>query len=636
MKMSVRASFLLVALGAAALLLPTGSPGAGPPVFPKLILHASVSPADPFSDMNAANLPAGTKREFRRGETVLVTISGRLRNGYHTYPLTRRAPEQEPRGLSTLKVDHSQYLTPLYPIEESKAEFHDRGPYVGTLLEHEGPFFWSQEVYIQPMAPPGKPLELVYKVRAQVCKNSCFWEEQEIAVSIPTATSTPAPRAPELEKRLAFTKAPEPKVIALPPPFKLRPTSKGPDDKDKTPGKVADPKKGAESDKPKETAPPPAPGKEGRGLVASILFAIGGGFFALLTPCVFPMIPITVSYFLKQAEAKQNNAVVLAAVYSGTIVFVLTLAGLVLLSVLSTISRHYATNFILGALFLFFALSLLGMYDITLPSWLTDLTASREGSGGLVGTVFMALTFSIISFACVGPIYGGFIGAKAASQTGVLDWLQLFLSVLAFSVAFASPFFGLALFPSLLRSMPRAGSWMNSVKVVMGFLELAAVFKFLRAAELGFFKKTEFLTFDLCLGVYVALATACGLYLLSVYRLPHDHDAPETIGVPRLLFSLTFLALGLYLLPGMFKSEDREPQKPRGIVFEWVESFLLAEPALPTRSVARGGPGAAAQNDLPGASAREPKPIWQTDLKAAIRQAEREKKLIFIDFTGLV
>src|SRR5205823_462052 len=123
------------------------------------------------------------------------------------------------------------------------------------------------------------------------------------------------------------------------------------------------------------------------------------------------------------------------------------------------------------------ALSLLGMYDITLPSWLTTATSSQEGRGGLVGTFFMALTFSIISFTCVGPIYGGFIAFEASGQSAGANWLQQLLSVLGFSVAFASPFFVLAMFPGLLRSLPRSGSWMNAVKVVMGFLELAAVFK---------------------------------------------------------------------------------------------------------------------------------------------------------------
>src|SRR5262249_26220645 len=186
-------------------------------------------------------------------------------------------------------------------------------------------------------------------------------------------------------------------------------------------------------------------------------------------------------------------------------------------------------------------------------------------------------------------------------------WLQRFLGPLAFALAFAAPFFVLALFPSLLRSLPRSGSWMNSVKVVMGFLELAAAFKFVRAAELNWLAKTEYFTFDLVLGIYVARARACGLYLLNVYRLPHDHEAAESIGVPRLVFGLVFLSFAMYLLPGLFKDDKGKSQKPRGEAYEWVRSFLLPD-------------------DPSG---------WQTDLPAALAQAQAEGKPLFIDFTGL-
>src|SRR5262249_14777194 len=175
--------------------------------------------------------------------------------------------------------------------------------------------------------------------------------------------------------------------------------------------------------------------------------------------------------------------------------------------------------------------------------------------------------FTLISFTCVGPVYGSFITLEASNTSGSASLLRQFISVLSFAVAFASPFFVLALFPGLLRSLPRSGSWLNAVKVVMGFLELAAVFKFLRAAELNFTRKADWLTFDLCLGVWVALALACGLYLLNTYRLPHDHDPAESIGVVRLLWSVAFLALAVYMFPGLFKGPEGLPQKPRGELF---------------------------------------------------------------------
>ena len=188
---------------------------------------------------------------------------------------------------------------------------------------------------------------------------------------------------------------------------------------------------------------------------------------------------------------KGHSPVLLAAIYSSTIALVLTVAGVCCMPIVQPFSQHWATNLVLGGLFVFFALSLFGMYDIVLPSGLGRLTAAGEGRGGLVGVVFMALTFTVISFACVAPFYGGFI-ALSASASSAGDWLKLVLGALAFSVTFALPFFILALFPFLLKRLPKSGSWLNTVKVVMGFLELAAAFKFLRAAELNFSSRRSF------------------------------------------------------------------------------------------------------------------------------------------------
>jgi thiol:disulfide interchange protein DsbD len=171
-----------------------------------------------------------------------------------------------------------------------------------------------------------------------------------------------------------------------------------------------------------------------------------------------------------------------------------------------------------------------------------------------------------------------------------------------------------------MQTMPRAGSWMNSVKVVMGFLELAAVVKFLRAGELLWRGKADILSYDVSMALYVAICVACGLYLLNLYRLPHDHEVPESIGVPRLMFALSFLALGLYLLPAIFKTESGESQRPSGTVFAWVDSFLLPDPETPTKTP-RGG------NASPALA-------WEHGLQPALSRASREKKLVFLDFTG--
>jgi thiol:disulfide interchange protein DsbD len=554
----------------------------------KIQLRWWLAPADPFSEANQAG-----KVGFQRGSRVVLTITGTPEPGWHSYPILKHTPNQDTAQLSTLRF-HSEYLVPIGPVVESEPELVDEGQEIGKVYEYPGSFTWSQELLIRPTAPAGQTASLTVDVRLQVCKKLCVESTPTLQVSAPISTEAPLPVTAEDEKRIAeydAARARESEKVraqASPPPQATPAASSWQDysvvDRTQADG-----------------------GKGPVGLWGTVVTAVLGGLISLLTPCVFPMIPVTVSFFLKRAEMGGHRALTMAAVYCGTIVAVLTLGGMALVSVLQTVSQHYATNLFLTAIFVFFALSLLGMYEITLPSGLANLTSSHEGKGGLVGIVFMALTFSIISFACVGPIYGGFITLEAGQQSAVVNWLQRLLGPLAFAVAFAAPFFFLALFPSLLRSLPRSGSWMNAVKVVMGFLELAAAFKFIRAAELNWAGQAEYFTYDWVLGVYVVLSVACGLYLLGLYRLPHDHEPAESIGVPRLMFSLLFFTLGLYLLPGLFKDDKNRPQKPGGVTYEWVRSFLLPD-------------------EQSG---------WHADLPQALAEAERDKKLVFIDFTGL-
>ena len=281
------------------------------------------------------------------------------------------------------------------------------------------------------------------------------------------------------------------------------------------------------------------------------------------------MIPITVSFFLKQAEKNHGNALLLAFVYCGTIVVMLGIAALTLLQFFTILSINPWMNVFLGTLFVVLALSLFGMFDFTLQiglraailglplltvlivkpagpqllwvigcvavsmvllaivnQWieraafqLQQSTANRSSVGGLIGTVFMAISFTIVSFTCVAPFLGGFGGMAASGQ--FKTW-ELVLGAFAFSGTFAAPFFLLALFPSLLKKLPKSGGWLNTVKVVMGFLELAAALKFFRTAELIGTPSPSFFTFDLVLGMWIALSAICGLYLINLFRIGHE------------------------------------------------------------------------------------------------------------------
>jgi thiol:disulfide interchange protein DsbD len=511
-----------------------------------------------------------TPKEVRPGQTVKLTITGTPKPGYHAYPITQRTKVQEGKLLTELKYEDTPGLKPLWPIAESPPELVTETG-IGLLLEHPRKFTWSQDILVLPDAAPGLRT-LRFSLDLQVCDDKrCIPGILDFHVDI-DVKGDPVALSPELQKRMQEPR-PEPAVVSLP------------------------------------AAGVEVTGGSGNALMSGLLsFALAGVFWgavSLLTPCVFPMIPITVSYFLKQSEKEHHRPITMALVYCATIVVVLTIAAVALLSFFRGLSTNPIMNFVIGGLFIFFALSLFGMYEIELPSGLARFTSSREGKGGLVGTMFMALTFTIISFACVAPFLGGFGGTSANS--GLTFWHRL-LGGLAFAATFASPFFILALFPSLLKKLPKSGSWLNTVKVVMGFLELAAALKFLRAGELVLLPKPVLFTYDFVLGLYIALSLLCGLYLLGIFRLPHDTPV-DHLSVPRLLFSLAFLGLAFYLAPALFKSDKGQSQRPGGEVFAWLDSFLLPEEQA---------------SELP----------WVGNLKQALETAKREHKYVFVDFTG--
>lgn len=348
--------------------------------------------------------------------------------------------------------------------------------------------------------------------------------------------------------------------------------------------------------------------------------AVFWGFVSLLTPCVFPMIPITVSYFLKQKQ-DGNQSLIHALVYTITIVIALSIFTLFFVELAQKLIYHWGTNLFLGFILMFFALSLFGMYEITLPGFLTRMTSSGESKGGYLGTFFMAMTFIIISFSCVAPFVGGFASVSAQER----PFLWNMLGAVTFATCFAAPFFLLALFPSMLKKLPKSGSWMNSLKVVLGILEVAAALKFLRQSELNYKgNNPEYLTYDVVMSMYVGLSFVAGLYLFKAFRMPHDHEEGHSqVGVGRFLWGCVFISLGIYLFPSLFRAPDGHKLRPAGEVFAWVDSFLLQGDDTKPISIAGNG----------GAHTAELK--WFGFLNEAIADAKSKKRRIFIDFTGI-
>lgn len=339
--------------------------------------------------------------------------------------------------------------------------------------------------------------------------------------------------------------------------------------------------------------------------------AVSLGALSLLTPCVFPMIPITVSYFTNHSSGSRSKAVRLATIYSLGIIATFTLLGMLLAifvgaAGINLFAANPWINLLITGIFLFFAFNLFGAYEITIPSGiltkLDSLTRSSEGEGsGIVGALLMGLTFTLTSFTCTSPFVGTIL--VSASQG---DWQRPLVGMLAFSTVFALPFFVLALVPQWASQLPRAGGWMNSIKVAMGFLEVAAAMKFISNVDLVW--KWGIFTRDVVLSVWIAIAIILAVYLLGKFQLSHD-SKPERIGALRLTSAVISLAVAFYLITGLFGAKLGE-----------LEAFL--PPDLSTSSSKLFGGG-------------EEKLKWiKDDYEGALAKGKAENKLVFIDFTG--
>lgn len=276
-------------------------------------------------------------------------------------------------------------------------------------------------------------------------------------------------------------------------------------------------------------------------------FSFLAGLAAILTPCVFPMIPMTVTFFLKEKDKVRAKFQALA--YGISIILIYTVIGTVVAVTLGAnfanfLSTHWLPNVLFFLIFLFFAASFLGMFEITLPSWLINKSDSQADRGGIIGSFFMAFTLVLVSFSCTGPIVGAILVASASGQV-----LEPIIGMLGFSLAFALPFTLFAFFPRWLNNMPKSGGWLNSVKVVLGFIELALGLKFLSIADQTY--HWGILDREVYLAFWIVIFTLMGLYLLGKLKFAHDSDL-KFISVPRLGLAIITFAFVLYMIPGMF------------------------------------------------------------------------------------
>jgi len=277
------------------------------------------------------------------------------------------------------------------------------------------------------------------------------------------------------------------------------------------------------------------------------LLSFLGGLIAIVTPCVFPMIPMTISFFMKEGQSKAKGRAQ-ALFYGFSIILIYTFIGSVLAvvagpGIANWLSTHWLPNVLFFLIFVIFAASFFGMFEITLPHWLVNKSDESADKGGVLGPLFMALTLVLVSFSCTGPIVGTILVESAGGH-----FLRPIIGMFGFSLAFALPFTFFAFFPSLLANLPKSGGWLNSVKVVLGFLELALGLKFLSIADQTY--HWGILDREVYLALWIVIFAMLGFYLLGKIRFVHDSDVPY-VSVPRLILAIITFSFVVYLIPGM-------------------------------------------------------------------------------------
>lgn len=428
--------------------------------------------------------------------------------------------------------------------------------------------------------------KIIVNLDFQACLNACVNDNVNLSFDIPivvnakvipTAVDTTIAEIPAIE--IAKSEVKETKVT-----------------------KVSTPKKG-----------------EKKGLWSIFLLAFFSGFFALLTPCVFPMIPMTVSFFTKQSKTKAKG-ISNAIIYGISIIFIYVVLGLVITAIfgadaLNALSTNVWFNVIFFVLLVFFATSFLGAFEIMLPNSWANKVDKQADRGGIIGILFMALALAIVSFSCTGPIVGTLL-VQAASKGGIAP----IIGMLGFSSAIALPFMLFALFPAWMNSLPKSGGWLNTVKVSLGFLELALAFKFLSNADLvlqlHWFERETFLA------IWIAIFGTWGIYLLGKITLPHDSPLTH-ISVGRLMLALLVISFTFYMIPGLW-----------GAPLKLISAFPPPETYSESPNGV-GGSSLVSNEKLPnGAEIGPHNLVLFTDYDKGMAYAKEVKKPVLLDFTG--
>ena len=577
------------------------------------------------------------------GDAYRIVLEAAIPAGYHMYDM---GPYEGGPTATTIVLTPGEGVQLDGPVEQlTKAHtYYDElfGMQIGTL---SGKPRFAQKVHLATAKGT-----VTAQLEWMICNDSSCMPPDETELTIEIAASA-APAAPAKGEAAQSAPAATAPVKTTPVKAETTPaaaTAQTAESAVQEPAQEAAPTTVAPAGEQTESAAEAAeaaPVKDAagsKGLWALIIEAILWGFAALLTPCVFPMVPMTVSYFLK-GEGGAAMGRLRASLYGLFIVLLYTvpIAAIILITrivggdavtadIFNWLATHWLPNIIFFLVFMVFAASFFGAFEITMPSWMVNKTDSKADTKGIGGIFFLALTLVLVSFSCTGPI----VGSVLIKSTSGEFWTPI-ITMLAFSVAFALPFTLFALFPSVLKKLPKSGGWLNSVKVVIGFIEVALGMKFLSVADQTY--HWGLLDREVYLAVWIVVFALLGFYLLGKIRFAHDSDLPY-VGVGRLTLAIIVFSFVVYMIPGMWGA----PLKALSGYLPplTTQDFVLGQhtAAVPT------GTSASGSHALLTVEGKQPKysdflhlPHGLEgffDLKEAEAYAAKVGKPLFIDFTG--
>ena len=548
-----------------------------------------------FANVNSQILdPAKwTSKIEKKSETNYVLVfDAVIENDWHLY--SQFTPDGGPLPLEITFKNQKGNFNLVGKAKESKTRtaFNDIFEVNETFFEKKAQI--RQEIVIT----NPKLTEIKVDFNFQVCKEVCINVEKNFTFKVPAITSNSVVATPTIVDVIPVDSASVDTIVA----------------------NVNETK----TTKPavKEIAVADSKPTEQRGLWSIFFIAFLSGFAALLTPCVFPMIPMTVSFFTKQSKTKAKG-ISNAIIYGVSIIFIYVVLGLLVTWIfgadaLNALSTNVWFNIIFFIILVTFAASFLGAFEIMLPNSWANKVDSQADRGGIIGILFMALALAIVSFSCTGPIVGTLL-VEAASKGGIAPVVGMF----GFSLALALPFMLFAMFPGWLNSLPKSGGWLNTVKVVLGFLELALAFKFLSNADLVL--QLHLLEREVFLAIWIAIFGTLAFYLFGKITLPHDSPITH-ISVGRLSFGLVVLAFTIYLIPGLWGA-------PLKIISGFPPPMTYSESPYGVGN-SKGGSNAAAQVLPEGAHLGPHDLVAFDDYEKGLAYAKSINKPILLDFTG--